>query len=186
LIRLGFNKGYKLKYIVTVLLVLVMGLGCSSLRVSVDYDPEFDFDAAHNFIVVHHNKMGEDTLFNDRLIEALDTELRLKGYSKGAKQDTDLVFVFHTNVESKTDIDTDYTMVGYGRYGYGGGMVATTRTRTYNKGTLIIDAMNPKDMKIVWRGVATDILKTHDNPKERKAYINKVVKETMQSFPTKF
>jgi len=160
-------------------------VGCSSLDVSVDYDPGFDFRTSKSFAIAHYNKEGEDTLFNDRLIKALDADLQSKGYTKSAKEEADLIVTFHTNVENKTSIDTDYQMIGYGRYGYGGGMVATTRTYNYKKGTLIIDVLNPKDEKIVWRGMATDILKEHKTPQERTEYINKVVKETMVSFPRK-
>ena len=166
-------------------ITLLIMTGCSSLKVNVDYDPEFNFNKQTNFAIVHHNKEGEDTLFNDRFIKALEEDLSSKTYVKADKDSADLVFVFHTNVENKTDIDTDYTMVGYGRYGYGGQMVATTRTYKYTKGTLIIDALNPKDNKIVWRSIATDILKSHDNPQERIAYIQEVVKKTMKDFPSK-
>ena len=159
--------------------------GCSSLKVNVDYDPDFDFKTPKSFAIAHYNKEGEDTLFNDRLIKALESDLQSKGYTKKVKEEADLIATFHTNVENKTSIDTDYQMIGYGRYGYGGGMVATTRTYNYTKGTLIIDLLNPKNEKIVWRGIATDILKEHKTPQERTAYINMVVKETMANFPRK-
>ena len=165
--------------------MMLMFAACSSLNVNVDYDPEFDFNAKKSFAIVHHNKDGEDTLFNDRMTEALEADLQMKAYTKEDKESADLIFVFHTNVESKVDIDTDYTMIGYRGYGYGGQMVATTRTYKYKKGTLIVDALNPQDKKIVWRGIATDILKIHKTPQERTAYINGVVKETMKDFPSK-
>ena len=113
-----------------------MFAACSSLQVTVDYDTDFDFRAKKSFAVVHHNKDGEDTLFNDRVIEALEADLQMKSYTKTEKESAALIFVFHTNVESRVDIDTDYTMVGYGAYGYGGHMMATTRTHRYEKGRL--------------------------------------------------
>lgn len=171
------------------ILILIISLwifsGCSSLRVTVDYDPDFDFQTSKSFAIAHYNKEGEDTLFNDRLIRALEADLGSKGYTKTAKEEADLIVTFHTDVENKISIDTDYQMIGYAGYGYAGGMVATTRTHNYKKGTLIIDLLNPKNEKIVWRGMATDILKEHKTPQERTQYINKVVKETMASFPSK-
>jgi uncharacterized protein DUF4136 len=160
-------------------------IGCSSLKVNVDYDPSFDFQTPKSFAIAHYNKEGEDTLFNDRLIKALEADLQAKGYMMTAKDKADLILTFHTNVENKISIDTDYQMIGYARYGYGGGMVATTRTYNYQKGTLIIDVLNPETEKIVWRGMATDILKEHKTPQERTAYINKVVKKTMADFSRK-
>jgi len=172
------------KRLAFILSILVM-TGCSSLKTVVDYDPEFNFADQKSFAVVHYNQKGDNTLLNDRLIDALNMSVKEKGYIKKDKAEADLIFVFHTNAEDKTDIDTDYQMVGYGRYGYGRHMQATTRTYRYTKGTLIIDALNPGDNKIVWRGTSTDILKSYDNPAERTRYINKVVKETMKEFPSK-
>jgi len=167
------------------MIALSVFVGCSSLRVNVDYDPDFDFQPQKSFAIAHYNKEGEDTLFNDRLIRALEADLQSKGYTKSTKEEADLIVTFHTNVENKTSIDTDYQMIGYAGYRYGGSMVATTRTYNYKKGTLIIDLLNPKDEKIVWRGMATDILKEHKTPQERTEYLNKVVKKTMASFPRK-
>ena len=164
---------------------ILIFIGCSSLQVSHDYDPAFNFNEQKTFVIVHHNREGEDTLYNDRLLRALEADLVSKGYVKREKEDADLVFVFHTKVEDKTDIDTDYQMVGFGMYRYGGGMVATTSTYHYTKGTLIIDALNPKNKKIVWRGIATDTLKERKTPEKRTEYINEVIQELMQSFPSR-
>jgi len=172
-----------MKKIIAAVFTGLLFSACSSLSVNVDYDPDFDFSLQNSFAIVHYNKEGEDTLFNDRLIEALETELLAKRYIKKDKDTTDLIFVFHVNVENKTDIDTDYIRLGYSRYGYSGHMMATTRTYKYKKGTLIIDALNPKDNKIVFRSIATDILKTHNTPEERTEYLNKVINEAMKDFP---
>jgi Domain of unknown function (DUF4136) len=179
------NKGLSVKNILVLMVSVFMFLGCSSLRVSVDYDTEYKFLQQKSFAIVHKSREGEDTLFNDRLIQALEEDLKAKGYDKTDKESADLIFVFHTNVENKTDIDTDYTMVGYRGYRYGGTMVSTTRSYHYTKGTLIIDALTPGDKKIVWRAVSTDTLTQHDTPQERTVYIKSVVKETMKDFPSK-
>ena len=174
-----------MKKVLLFLIVMFFITGCSSLRVNVDYDPNFDVKAQKTFAIVHYTNEGEDTLFNDRFTDALAQDLIAKGYAKENKNSADLIFVFHVNVESKTDIHTDYTMVGYGGYGYGGQMMATTRTYKYTKGTLVLDALNPKDEKIVYRMIATDTLKTYDNPEERTKYVKILVNETMKDFPSK-
>ncbi len=65
---------------------------------------------------------------------------------------------------------------GYGRYGYGGyggyygGMgTTTTRATTYTDGTLILDAYEPGDKQLVWRGTGTVTLK------EKPEKINKQI-----------
>jgi len=174
-----------MKQIIVAVFIALLMSACSSLKVNVDYDPEFDFTSKKTFAIVHYNKEGEDTLFNDRLINALEQELFSKNYIKKEKGEAELIFVFHVNVEHKTDIHTDYVRLGYSRYHYAGQMMATTRTYKYKKGTLVIDVLNPKDDKIVFRSIATDILKTHDTPQKRTEYLNNVIKEAMKDFPPK-
>ena len=56
--------------------------------------------------------------------------------------------------------------MGYGGYGmgwggWGGGMTTSTTTvSTYTSGTLIIDAYEPGEKKMVWRGTGTVTLKS--------------------------
>lgn len=172
-----------MKNFLMILPLLWLFLGCSTLRVTVDYDPEFELEKQKSFAVIHYDREGENTLFNDRLIAALQSELEAKGYRQSSKEEADLLFVFHVNVEEKIDIDTDYHMAGYFGYGYSPGMIATTRTHRYTEGTLIIDALNPKNRKIVWRAIATDTLTKKETPQERITYVNRVVTEAMKSYP---
>jgi len=167
---------------------LLLFSGCSTLKVSVDYDPEYSFEGKTDYAVVHSNREGENTLANDRIKKALIESLNAKMYKEVAKEEADLVFVFHSDVKDKTDIQTDYQMVGYGGYGFargfGGGMVATTSAYNYTEGTLVIDALNPKTEKIVWRGIAKDELSSSlSSPTEKTLYIRSVVFKLMQNFP---
>ena len=54
------------------------------------------------------------------------------------------------------------TSMGYGGYGgyYGGMGTTTTRATTYTDGTLILDAYEPGDKQLIWRGTGTVTLKS--------------------------
>ena len=174
-----------LLYITVVFLV-----GCSTLKVDVDYDTSYDFKNNTKYTIVHKHRVGENTLTNDRIISALNNELQAKSYAKVTKDQANLVFVFHVNVRDKTDIRTDYQMVGYGGYGFGRGfgrgVVETTSAYNYTEGTLIVDALNPKTNKIVWRGIAVDELSNSlTTPDKRTKYINEIIKKLMSNFPRK-
>jgi uncharacterized protein YxeA len=172
-----------MKQIIILLSALALFAGCSTLKVSTDYDETFDFTKQKSFVVKHENKAGEDTLSNDRIIDSLEADLKAKGYKKVSLEEADLIFVFHVNVEKKSDIQTDYQMMGYGRYRYGGAMVSTTSTYNYEEGTLVIDALNPKNEKIVWRSTGVAELKEQKTPQKRKEYINTIITKMMSSFP---
>jgi uncharacterized protein YxeA len=176
-----------MKKILISLVLSIFMIGCSTLEVDVDYDPSYDFNAKTKYVILHKTKEGESTLTNDRITTAIQNNLDARGYHKVEQKDADLIFVFHVNVKDKTDISTDYQMVGFGRgRGMGSGVIATTDVYNYTEGKLIIDALNPKTRKLVWRGVATDELnKNIDTPKKRQEYISKIVQQLMQNFPKK-
>jgi hypothetical protein len=162
--------------------------GCSQMQVKVDYDTAYDFSGKTNYVIAHNKVKGENTLISDRIQNALKAALNAKSYKEVTKNQADLLFVFHVNVKDKSDVQTDYEMLGYGGYGFSGGfggtMIATTNTYNYKEGTLIVDALKRKTQKIVWHGIATDELSDSlTTPQEKTDYINKMVFKLMENFP---
>ncbi|RLA71617.1 MAG: DUF4136 domain-containing protein [Epsilonproteobacteria bacterium] len=171
-------------------LTLILFTGCSTIKVETDYDPEYSFSNANTYAIVYKKKEYEDTLTADRIMEGIRTELTSKGYTEVKRSDADLFIVFHTDVHNKTRIVQDYQYIGISpyRYGYGygyGGMMAVPMTRAYNydEGKLMMDVLNSRDSKIVWRGIATDSLKNFKTPQERTKYINKVMRSIFETLP---
>lgn len=162
---------------------LVLLVGCTTLKINVDYDESFAFEKQSSFVIKHNTKEGDDTLTNDRIINAIRGNLEVKNYKENDKDEADLIFVFHTSVKDKMELQTDYNHMGFGRYRFGGGMTTTTTSYNYTEGTLIIDALNPKNQKIVWRVVGTMELKEIKTPKEKEDSINKIVAKLLKSFP---
>lgn len=161
--------------------------GCSSLKIATDYDPSANMTPPKNFAIVHKDLEGQDTLTADRIIAALRSELKAKGYIETPKESADFYLLFHTGVTTKTRIDTDYQYVNMYPYSYGYGysmvVMPQTRTYSYDEGKLILDAVLPQKNKIIWRGTAVDYLKDLETPQEKTAYINKVLKALMKRFP---
>ncbi len=179
-----------MKNIWILLAILLAYSGCSTVKVDVDYDTAYSFKGKGKYSIVHNNQRGEDTLTNDRIIEALKSTLNAKSYVNVPKDEADLIFVFHVNVADKTDIRTDYQMVGYGGFGYrrsfGGGMIATPSTYKYTEGKLVVDVLNPKTHKILWRGIVSDELSRNaQTPEQKSAYINSIITKLIANFPRK-
>lgn len=164
---------------------------CSTIDVTNDYDPAFSFDGVQSYAILYKSKDGSNTLTDERIMAAIDDQLSLRGYTKQKRQSADIYVVFHTNVQNKTRVTQDYQRIGvtpyrYGRYyGYAGMMsVPVTRTYNYDEGKLLVDILDSKEHKIVWRGVATDTLKKHKTPEDRIAYINEVMMEIFKTLPS--
>ena len=180
------------KFLIYLTLLFILN-GCSTLQVAVDYDPSFSFQTKKSYAVVHNNKESDNTLISDRVQKAIKVSLNTKGYKEVSQESASLIFVFHVNVMNRSDIRTDYQMVGYngyrygfGGYGYGPGtaVIATPSTYRWKEGKLVIDALNPQTKKIVWRGTVKDELgRKNTTPEEKTAYINSVVSKVMQKFP---
>ena len=62
-------------------------------------------------------------------------------------------------------------------------MMSTTSTYEYKEGTLVIDALDPKTQKIVWRATASKELQDKKTPQERTQAVNKVISDLMKKFP---
>ena len=168
----------------SLLVMILMFFGCSRMDVSVDYDELYDFKSAKSFVVDSSTENSKNTLLASRVVNALENELGLKNYNKVTKDEADLIFVFHFATKDKSDVQTSFGLSGFRGSRYGTGMMmSTTNTYEYTEGTLVIDALNPKTKKTVWRGVGVKELSSKDSPAKRTEAVNKAVKKIMEKFP---
>ena len=170
--------------ILTFFMIGFIFFGCSRMDVSVDYDESYDFKSVKTFVVDSSTENSKNTLFTNRVVNALENELELKNYKKTSKENADLIFVFHSSAKEKSDIQTSFGLSSFGGRRYGTGMMmSTTNTYEYTEGTLVIDALNPKNKKIVWRGIGVKELKEKDTPVQRTEAVNAAIKKIMEKFP---
>ncbi|WP_428737691.1 DUF4136 domain-containing protein [Sulfurimonas sp.] len=173
-----------MKWIYAVFLTIFL-VGCSTVDVNVDYDQQYKFLEVDCFAVEHETKQGESTLVNDRITTAIKQQITQKGYQNTST--AGLVFNYFYKAQDKKDFQTSYGLgTGFGRLGWGGGMmVSTTDTYEYTEGTLVIDALDAKTKKIVWRGVGVLELREQKTPQEKTEYVNSIVAKILEKFPSK-
>jgi len=177
-----------MKYLLSILslfaFVTMLFTGCSSISVSQDYDPAYDFSKlkTYGFIPIT-SEAGIDQLSADRLSTAIKTNLAAKGYTLSEQADFGVALFFTKS--TKTDIQSTGSY-GYG-YGYGyrgyGGMGGSTYVTQYDEGTLVIDFIDMAENKLVWRGVGTGVLSSNPSVEERTANVNYAVTEILGQFP---
>ena len=171
------------KFLTFIVLTFVF-FGCSTVEVNIDYDDSYDFKKVKTFAVDSSFDKSGNSLFKDRVVNALENELELKKYKKVSIDKADLIFVFNSSIKDKADIHTSYGVSRYRGYRYGGMMIETTNTYEYTEGTLIIDALDKKTKKIVWRGIGIKELKNKKTLKERTEAINKSINKIVEKFPS--
>ena len=166
---------------------LVLVLGCSSLRVSVDYDPTEDFSTyrTYTWFPREQRETGDyrvdNPLLDARIRSAVDQVLAGKGYRKVQDRSPDFFVLYYLSVEDKLDIYT----VNRGYYDYWGYGVSLpeTRVRQYEEGTLVIDVANAKVKELTWRGVGKSRLRRNPTPKQTTQEVEQAVSEILKSFP---
>lgn len=162
---------------------LILGIvigGCSGPEVSRDYDPKQDFSnlKTWSFAPVPpqadgaRDPMAVSTLAMERIQRAVDRELKVKGFQPMDAQSADFWVQYYALTEQRMRIDPGYD------WGH-------DDVSTYAAGTIIIDVVNPKDKRMVWRGTATDVLDPDLTPAEREERIQEAVHDILKEFPPK-
>ena len=144
-------------------------------KITIDYDHDYDFDKVKTFAYT----TTEETNSKDQLMDGRIKDAIIKEVTEGGLQqvdsDPDLFITYHLTTKENTVLST--TGMGYGGYGRGGGGwgggMSTTTASTYTEGTLIVDAYEPLDKKMVWRGTGTVTLKA--KPEKRTQQVNKIM-----------
>lgn len=170
-------------YILALLFPLLFFVGCSSLKVSTDYDPEIALGSFDSFAVLDTKDVTPHTLQGDRIVKAITEELESKGYrAAGISTAT-----FHVRYKTHTEEDVPGNFsfgFGFGGFsGHTGASIGTSTSPRSDKGILLIEMLSPSSQKVLWRGTASDTLKKNDTPQEREANIRYLVGKILETFP---
>jgi hypothetical protein len=161
--------------------LVVAMIGCSTLRVNYDYDPETDFSTMKTF---DWHPVPPGGSVNDLVVKQVRGEVIQQLEGKGLKsgqEKPDFLIAIHGGKVAKLDIvDWGYSYGGPGRYGRYGPYSTSRRidVQEYEEGTLILDFVDTDTKELIWRGTATDALDANPTPDERR----KQIQEAQQLF----
>lgn len=174
-------------------LVMLILAGCTTLRVSTDYDPEADFSrlSTYDWMPAPVIKTGDPEVTYNSLIESriqgsVNEILQARGYRQGTES-PDFFLAYHVNIDKKESVTYINDLYGYGRgWGYSGGWTyprTEVMVTEYKQGTLILDIVQASNKQLIWRGVATDDVYVEDTPEEKEQKIRNAVAEMLAQFP---
>lgn len=192
----------KITTLIILVSIVIMG-GCSSLKVTSDYDKTVDFTKFKTF--EYYGWADEsDQLLNrfdkERIEKAFGAEFKSRGLEY-VESGGDLIVTLYIVTEQKTSTTANTTSMsmggGYG-YGYGGyygygpsygwgpGMGMGSSTTTYNEteyvvGTLIIDVYDEANKQLVWESIGKG--NVNENPDGRDESVPKTVAKIMKPYP---
>jgi hypothetical protein len=161
-------------------------VSCSIYDVRYDYDRQADFTEFKTFDWMQvPEKAGISSLVVQRVKNAVNAELKAKGLMM-MSNNPDFLIAEHLGKKNKVQVtDWGYSYGSYGRYrrygGYrGSGGVSTYQ---YEEGILILDFVDAKSKKLIWRGTAKAKVQNVNTPEKSEKIINAAVKKILEKYP---
>jgi hypothetical protein len=165
---------------------------CSTVTVTTAYDHSASFDKYKTYTLappVHSERLS--ALSEATLRDALRTELSARGITEAADRKADLDVVRHVFVQKRISV-REYHSWGYGyhggwpyRYGYygfwPGAPYAYTDVNRYEQGTLILDFVDTRTKRLVFRGVGKAVVSGPDTNADN---LRKAIAKMIKVFPT--
>jgi len=156
---------------------------CSTVSVTTDFDHSASFSQYRTYTLAPGTeKIGLSPSSETALREALRAGLARHGVSE-TSENADLHVVRHISAQEKVRVYQSSAGVPYryGRYGmWAGAPYGYTDVSQYTEGTLILDFVDAKTQKLVFRGIGTG---TVSDPETNAARIKEVVEKIVQDFP---
>jgi hypothetical protein len=147
-----------------IFVVALIATPAMAQKVQIDYAHDFDFDSIKTFQYVdtRESNVQGNSMMAQRVEDMIKKELREGGLTE-VQENPDIFVTYHFTTQDRTSYTTTnfgYGGYGGGWYGWGGGMgSSTTQQHNYTDGTLIIDAYDSTDKKMIWRGTGTVTVK---------------------------
>jgi hypothetical protein len=124
-------------------------------------------------------RLEKDPFFQDHLRGEVEKALARRGFEWSTAGAPDLLVHYHANISERIDIDRLDVQRGY--CAAGGCNVPTV---AYEAGTLVIDVIDARTNRLIWRGWAQDAVKDMlANQDTMARQINEAVARMFNEFP---
>ncbi|UCD34187.1 MAG: DUF4136 domain-containing protein [Nitrospiraceae bacterium] len=156
-----------------------LAMGCTTVNVDYDYDPEADFAGvkSYDWFPVPRENARYDLLIKQIRSEMV-RQLNERGYER-VSDNPDVLIALHGGFQSRMDyLDWQYLYENYKPYWAKRRLDITH----YEDQQLIADFIDVKSGSLVYRATATTYI-PEATPGEREKVINKAVMKILENFP---
>jgi len=156
------------------LAVALAAVGACAPRVNVDYnyDPNVDFFEIGSFTWGGIESSQMLSGFDVRRMEnALREEFVLQGYQQRIRGDILVVAYLGVVPGRKQGLE------------YSHGLYWTETTKTVQLGTLVLDVIDARTNRLIWRGTAQGKVEENATPEKRDRNIRRVARKIVSEFP---
>ena len=124
-------------------------------------------------------RLDKDPFFKDHVQGAVEKQLAAKGIEMSASVTPDLLIHYHASIDTRIDVNRTER-----EYGYCQGVDCESWVVEYEAGTLVLDFIDARTNRLVWRGWARDSVEDVLGNQERmEQRINQAVSRMLARFP---
>lgn len=178
-------------YLLSFFTLVLLFSGCSSVRVSQDYDTGFTFKTTGTYswfeekLNTAENLQNKNELLSRRFNNSIEQALADKGFTTSSSPDYLVSYQFSVSSRIESEPFDPGVSVVYGRYGRYGGVGVNTgnRIRQYDIGKLQIQIYDATSKQLVWQGTGTREIFQHSTPEEITKKVEEIVQSILEQFP---
>lgn len=186
---------------IVLLALTVLLSSCATVNVDVDYDQAADFAHLYQYAWLEDKQpqsgnalFDSNTLMHDRIRNGVDQWMNEHGYLKGPAKEADFLVLYRLVVENKTRVTVLNPYYDYPyswRFGYRRGFYSSyawsyypdQQVYEYQRGTLVIDIVEPNSKKLMWRGMSYEDISPHTSREKKQKYVDRAIKAILSRFP---
>jgi hypothetical protein len=125
----------------------------SHIERNVDFTEYVTYDwGPPDNLPVGDPRLDNNPFFHDYLQGAIEKRLDMRGYELAANGGADLLVHYHASVNQRVEVSSADQRYGYCYEN------CEARVIEYEQGTLVIDIVDPRTGKVVWRGWSQDTI----------------------------
>ena len=172
---------------VVLAMAAVAAAGCAStMTVSSHMDRDVNFTRYRTFdwgpadaLPTGDARLDKNPFFKDHVEGAVEKELAARGLTISSSGAPDLLIHYHANISQRIDVNR----VDRG-YGYCYGVECQSGVIEYEAGTLVLDLVDSRTNRVIWRGWAQDTIEgALDNEDEMARQIDEAVSRMLARLP---
>jgi hypothetical protein len=165
----------------------LMLCACASTQIKTDHDPTADFSRYRTYTLERGKVVSDEQpaippnpLVEDRISRAIGLELAKRGLHPASPGQADLIATYTAGAREKQDLVTAVSpAVGpYDQWYWGPGF-EDVWVDQYREGTLVIDLLDARTRKLVWRAIA----RAEDKDFNNADFIRATVDKALDKYP---
>ena len=161
--------------------------GCATTSMSVSSHVRRDVDVAQyrtyawgpaDALPTGDPRLDRNPDFQDYVQGAVEKQLAARGFRPSTSDAPDLLIHYHASIDTRIDVSRSEH-----EYERCQGADCSSWIQDYEAGTLVLDVVDARTNRLIWRGWAQDIVEAFENRDRMARKVAEAVRRMMATFP---